>query len=72
MQKCYQTAKALITDKHKREEAFEAVINEFLSQFTEEDEVDETLVKRYYHEVHKEAARRLVLDENVRLDGRKA
>ncbi len=70
-QKCYQTAKSLTSDKRKREEAFEAVITDFLSQFTEEDEIDEALVKRYYHEVHKEAARRLVLDENVRLDGRK-
>ena len=69
--KCYQTAKALITNKHKREEAFEAVVTEFLSQFTEEDKVNETLVKKYYHDVEKEASRRLVLDENVRLDGRK-
>ncbi len=69
--KCYQTARSLISDKHKREEAFEAVVEEFLTQFTEENEVDETLVKKYYSEVHKEAARRLVLDENVRLDGRK-
>ena len=69
--KCYQTAKALIANKHKREEAFEAVVTEFLSQFTEEDEVNETLVKKYYHDVEKEASRRLVLDENVRLDGRK-
>jgi len=70
-EKCYQVAKSLITDKHKREEAFEAVVTDFLSQFSEEDEIDEMIVKRYYHEVHKEAARRLVLDENVRLDGRK-
>ena len=69
--KCYQVARSLTTDKHKREEAFEGVVNEFLAQFTEEDEVNETLVKKYYHEVHKEAARRLVLDEHVRLDGRK-
>jgi polyribonucleotide nucleotidyltransferase len=70
-QKSYQTAKSFIADKRKREEAFEAVVTDFLSQYTEEDEIDEALVKRYYHEVHKEAARRLVLDENVRLDGRK-
>ncbi|NMC37316.1 MAG: polyribonucleotide nucleotidyltransferase, partial [Bacteroidales bacterium] len=69
--KCYQAARSLTADKHKREEAFEAVITEFLAQFTEEDAVNETLVKRYYHEVHKEASRRLVLDENLRLDGRK-
>jgi len=70
-EKCYQVAKSLSADKHNRSEAFEAVINDFLAQYTEEDEIDEMMVKRYYHEVHKEAARRLVLDENVRLDGRK-
>ena len=69
--KCYQVAKSLISDKHKRTEAFESVMTDFLAQYTEEDAVNEVLVKRYYHEVHKEAARRLVLDENVRLDGRK-
>lgn len=69
--KCYQAARSLTADKHKREEAFEAVIAEFLTQFTEEDAIKETLVRRYYHEVHKEASRRLVLDENLRLDGRR-
>jgi polyribonucleotide nucleotidyltransferase len=68
--KCYQTAKAS-TDKHKRQDAYDAVVTEFLAQYTEEDAVDETLVKRYYHDVFKEAARRLVLDEQIRLDGRK-
>lgn len=69
--KCYQAARSLTNDKHRREEAFEAVIAEFLAQFTEEDAVNETLVRKYYHEVHKEASRRLVLDENIRLDGRR-
>ena len=69
--KCYQAAKTSTTDKQKRTEAFEAVVTEFLEQFTEEDEVDERLVRRYYHDVLKEAARRLVLDEQIRLDGRK-
>jgi len=69
-EKCYKAAKSG-TDKHKREEAFETVISEFLSQFTDENPVNETLVKKYYHDVVKEAARRLVLDENIRLDGRK-
>jgi polyribonucleotide nucleotidyltransferase len=68
--KCYQAAKSS-TDKHKRFDGFESVITEFLSQYTEEDEIDEVLVRRYYHDVLKEAARRLVLDEQIRLDGRK-
>ena len=29
------------------------------------------MVKRYYHDVEKEAMRRCVLDEGIRLDGRK-
>jgi polyribonucleotide nucleotidyltransferase len=70
-EKCYQAAKSGTNVKHKREEAFDAVINDFLSQYTEEDAVNETLVKKYYHDVVKEAARRLVLDENIRLDGRR-
>jgi len=68
--KCYQVAKNS-ADKHNRQDAFDAVVTEFLTQYTEEDAVNETLVKRYYHDVLKEAARRLVLDEQIRLDGRK-
>jgi polyribonucleotide nucleotidyltransferase len=70
-EKCYAVAKSVITDKHMRSEAFEAVKSEFLAQYTEEDEVNKTLVDRYFHDVHKEAARKLVLDDNIRLDGRK-
>jgi len=70
--KCYQAARAGSTnDKHKREEAFEEIVLGFLAQYTAEDEVNETLVRRYYHDVVKEASRRLVLDEGIRLDGRK-
>ncbi|MCX6300715.1 MAG: polyribonucleotide nucleotidyltransferase [Bacteroidia bacterium] len=69
--KCYQAAKSSTADKHKRQDAFEAVIAEFLSQYTEEDAIDKVLVRKYYHDVLKEAARRLVLDEQTRLDGRK-
>jgi polyribonucleotide nucleotidyltransferase len=69
--KCYQAAKSSTADKHKRLDAFEAIITEFLAQYTEEDAIDEKMVKRYYHDVLKEASRRMVLDENLRLDGRK-
>jgi polyribonucleotide nucleotidyltransferase len=43
--KCYQAAK-ISSDKHKRHEAFEAVVKEFLVQYTEENAVKETLVKK--------------------------
>ena len=65
---CYKIAKSSTFDKHERSDKFEAVITEFLEQYTEDDEIDEDLVKRYYQDVVKEAARRLVLDEGTRLD----
>lgn len=69
--KCYQAAKSSTADKHKRTDAFEAIVTEFLGQYTEDDNVDEALVKKYYHDVLKEASRKLVLNEKIRLDGRK-
>ena len=70
-EKCYQAAKASTANKHHRYEAFEEVILNFIAQYPEGEEVNETLAKRYYHDVLKEASRRLVLDEQLRLDGRK-
>ncbi len=69
--KCYDAARSSTADKHKRTDAFENILNEFLAQYTEEDAVNQMLVKRYYHDVLYEASRRLVLDEGIRLDGRK-
>ena len=70
-EKCYNAAKSSTANKHARENAFEAIVTEFLAQYSEEDEINEALVKKYFHDVVKEAARRLVLDDEIRLDGRK-
>jgi polyribonucleotide nucleotidyltransferase len=69
--KAYAVAAKAMADKHKRSEEFAAVLEEFMSQYSEEDEVNETLIKRYYHDVEKKAVRDLVLDKKIRLDGRK-
>jgi polyribonucleotide nucleotidyltransferase len=69
--KCYEAAKSCTSDKHKRIDSFENIVKEFLAQYTPENPVNEAQVKKYYHDVLKEASRRLVLDDNVRLDGRK-
>ncbi len=69
--KVYELAKEAIPSKYERAEAFEAVKDEFLSQFTEEDEVNEKLVSKYFHDVQKDAIRSLILEEGVRIDGRK-
>ena len=70
-EKCCQAARNSTADKHKRIDTFDAILTEFLGQYNEENPVNEGLVKRYYHDVLKEASRRLVLDNNIRLDGRR-
>ncbi|PID93105.1 MAG: polyribonucleotide nucleotidyltransferase [Bacteroidetes bacterium] len=71
----YKVASSCNTDKHARSEAFAQIKEDFLAKLTgelgENDEPNETLVGKYYHDVEKEAVRRLILDEAVRLDGRK-
>ena len=70
--KAYAIAKAGSADKHWRNDSFEAICNEFIESLPEEEREEKTpLVQRYYHDVEKEAMRRCVLDEGVRLDGRK-
>ena len=68
--KAYAVAQSGNADKLKRGEAFEAICEEFKSQFTEEElETKAPLIDRYYHDVEKEAMRRCILDEGKRLDG---
>lgn len=70
--KAYQFAASGCADKHKREEAFTAILDEFKSQFTEEElEEKGAMIDRYYADVERNAMRRCVLDEGKRLDGRK-
>ncbi len=76
--KCYDITK-LALDKHARAEAFEAVREEYKEAYMtahaelSEDELAEknALIDRYYHDVERDAMRRCVLDEGIRLDGRK-
>ncbi len=69
--KAYAVAMEQNADKHLRSEKFEAVKTEFLEQFDDEERAEkEYLVSKYYHDVEKEAVRRMILDEGKRLDGR--
>lgn len=69
--KVYKVAKSMLS-KHERSEAFEAIKEEFLQTLPEEDrDAKASLVKRYYHDVEKNAMRNMILDESIRLDGRK-
>ena len=71
----YKIAKSGNADKHARSEAFSKVKEDFLAKLLEEageeGEVNEMLVGKYYHDVEKEAVRRAILDDKIRLDGRK-
>jgi len=71
----YKIAKSGNDDKHARSEAFAKVKEDFLAKLIEEageaGEVNEKLVGKYYHDVEKEAVRRAILDDKIRLDGRK-
>ena len=66
-------------DKHARQDAFDKIIEDFKAKYTEEhsdmsdDELDEKMAEadRYYHDVMRNAMRRCILDEGIRLDGRK-
>ncbi len=70
--KAYAIAEAGNRDKHAREDAFNAIRDEFKAQFTEEElEEKGDLIDKYYHDVEKAAMRRCILDEGKRLDGRK-
>lgn len=70
--KVYQVAKVPST-KEERGAKFEAVLNEFLTQYAEDEEELERVTpfaKIYYHDVEKEAMRQMILEEKIRLDGR--
>jgi polyribonucleotide nucleotidyltransferase len=71
-QKAYEVAKAGNPNKAQRKEAFKNIVEEFLLTLPEEERAAKKgMVKTYYYETEKEAVRRVILDEGVRLDGRK-
>lgn len=76
--KCYEIAKHE-SDKNKKNEKFEIVLNELTEIYTKKniekltgEELKETLelVKKYFYKSKKESIRKLILNENIRLDGR--
>lgn len=69
--KIYDVARRQNPVKKGRSEGFKAVQEEYLATFPEGSDVNTSLIKTYFHDLVWEASRRLVLDERVRLDGRK-
>lgn len=69
-EKIYQIAKNTPA-KQERHDALDNLRNEFLASLPEDPETNEILVNSYFHEVEKEAVRKLILNEGLRVDGRK-
>ncbi len=77
-QPAYDVTKQAL-EKHARAEAFENILNDFKEKYAAEhadlteDELEEkyAMMERYYHDVERDAMRRCILDEGIRLDGRK-
>ncbi|SEM42304.1 polyribonucleotide nucleotidyltransferase [Chryseobacterium taichungense] len=70
--KVYEVAKTP-SAKEERGEKFKAVLDEFLAQYVDNAEELERVTpfaKVYYHDVEKEAMRQMILEDNIRLDGR--
>ncbi|WP_375323720.1 polyribonucleotide nucleotidyltransferase [Flagellimonas sp. GZD32] len=69
--KVYAIAKAG-SSKHERSAAFEAIKEEVIATFSEEELEDfGDLVSKYFYKAEKAAVRDLTLEEGLRLDGRK-
>lgn len=69
--KVYEIAKAG-SAKHERSAAFEAIKEEVIASFTEEEQEEYNgLISKYFYKAEKAAVRDLTLNEGLRLDGRK-
>ena len=70
--KIYSVAKSTSKDKNERNEKFSEIMVEFLESLPEEERQEkEPLVNRYFYELKKDIIRNMILNERIRLDGRK-
>ncbi len=77
-QPAYDVTKQAL-EKQARQDAFDKILEDFKEKYNEahsdlpEDELEEkaAMMERYYHDVMRDAMRRCILDEGIRLDGRK-
>ncbi|WP_337950626.1 polyribonucleotide nucleotidyltransferase [Prevotella sp.] len=76
--KAYEVVKEAL-DKQARQDAFDKILSDFQEAYNAahtdltEEELEEkaALMDKYYHDVMRDAMRRCILDEGIRLDGRK-
>ena len=70
---CYDIAKNGLADKYERARLFKEAKENFVATLDETTVAENKfLIGKYFHDVEKEAVRDAVLNEKVRLDGRKS
>lgn len=70
--KVYEVAKAGLANKNERKIRFAAIVDEYVATLDPEFASSKaSLIKTYYHDIEKDAMRNAVMDERIRLDGRK-
>lgn len=71
-EKCREVARQGLANKAKRSELFDAIKTEVKESYTEEELAEYSgFISVYFSEVKKKAVRDVMLNENLRLDGRK-
>jgi len=76
--KCFAICEQQISNKSERMETFKKLVDDYIEEYktanAENTEIDLnqhiSLIKKYYHDVEKEAMRNMILDKGIRLDGR--
>lgn len=70
--KVYAVAKSGTANKVLRAEKFKAIKQEYIASLNPEYAAEKAaLISTYYHDIEKDAMRNAVMDERIRLDGRK-
>ena len=70
-EKAYAIAQKCVASKQERTEMFKALVEEFKATLDPDYATENaSLIKRYYHDIEKEAVRKFVIDERKRIDGR--
>ena len=70
--KVYEVAKSALP-KAERSAAFKKIKDDYIESLPEdpEEELDTKLLGEYYHDIEKEVIRKMILEDRIRLDGRK-
>lgn len=70
-EKVKETVRKVGRPKQERHAEMDAIFEELKNSFPEEQEINELSLKLYFTEVEKEVVRKMILEEGMRLDGRK-